>query len=125
MCVLLLFAAGASAQVEVRRHGEENPMITIAKSILWGGLAGLVLGGASALVVNDHQDDIFKWSFVGGVFGGLAVGVYHVATRPQPTGALLEMDSDGFALRAPTFTLRTDDADRTLRGQLTLFAYNF
>jgi hypothetical protein len=50
MAGAFLFPATGSAQVEVQRRGEENPVLTVSKSIVYGGLAGLVLGGALALV---------------------------------------------------------------------------
>lgn len=81
------------AQVQVVRTGQENPVITIGKSTLYGGATGLLLGLALSLVVDEDTGDIVKWSFVGGTFGGFLVGIYHVASRPQPSSALLQFDS--------------------------------
>jgi hypothetical protein len=88
---LLLFAVvrPAGAAVEVSRTGSENPMVEVARSVFWGGVAGLVIGSAIALARNgdDSWDDI-RWGFVGGTFLGLGFGIYHVTTRPQPSAAL-------------------------------------
>ena len=57
------------AAVNVSRTGSENPMVEVARSIIWGGVAGLVVGSAIALAGNgDNSGDIIKWSFVGGTF---------------------------------------------------------
>ncbi len=53
LCVVTVMTAGA--QVTVVRQGEENAFLTIAKSTAWGGLGGLVLGGAVALIADDNQ----------------------------------------------------------------------
>ena len=94
-------APAAQAAVEVRREGSENPMLEVAKSTFWGGLLGVMVGGALALATedNDNDGDIVRWSFVGGVFLGLGVGMYHVATRPSPT-ALLEFQDGSPSLHA-------------------------
>ena len=81
------------SQVTVVRGGEENPVITIGKSTLYGGATGLLLGLALSLVVDADTGDIVKWSFVGGTFGGFLLGIYHVAARPQPRSAFLQFDS--------------------------------
>jgi hypothetical protein len=129
LLILLIAAGDATAQVEVHRRGEENPMVTIAKATMWGGVAGLILGGAVALVADDNQGDIIKWSLVGGVFFGFGFGVYHVLTRPEPTGALLEFDRGGFALAMPTVNVGVERIpgldDAKLRGRVSLVSYNF
>jgi len=86
------------AAVNVSRTGSENPMVEVARSIIWGGVAGLVVGSAMALASNgDNSGDIIKWSFVGGTFLGLGFGIYHVTTRPQASAAL---DGRGLGLGA-------------------------
>ncbi|RPJ45258.1 MAG: hypothetical protein EHM19_05590 [Candidatus Latescibacterota bacterium] len=117
---------GASAQVVVSRQGDENPAISITKSIFWGGLGGLILGSAIALVAEEDEGEIIKWSFVGGTFAGLAVGIWHVTNRPEPRGALLEWAPDGLRVAAPAvrFEARPDpllageETDRTMRVAL-------
>lgn len=103
LIVLLLatIPGQTNAQVIVTREGTENPAIVVARSILWGGFGGLILGGATALAVDDHQEEIIKWSFVGGTFGGLVLGMWHVTHRPEPRGALLDFSPDGLSVDAP------------------------
>ncbi|MFH1679786.1 MAG: hypothetical protein ABIH26_03980 [Candidatus Eisenbacteria bacterium] len=115
-----------AAQVVVSRQGDENPAVSITKSIFWGGLGGLILGGAIALVADEDEGEIIKWSFVGGTFAGLAVGIWHVTRRPEPAGALLEIGPDGPRVAMPAFSLETrgdpllcgDETDRTVRVAL-------
>jgi hypothetical protein len=97
LILLSFFTNVADAQVQVVRGGEENPVVTIAKSTLYGAGAGLLLGFAAALVVENNEGEIIKWSFVGGTFGGFLFGVYHAATRPKPTASLLKIQPDGLA----------------------------
>jgi len=127
LLIVLLMASGADAQVKVWRVADENPMLVIAKATFWGGVTGLLLGGAVALVVDENQDDYLKWFTVGGVFFGFGFGVYHVLTRPGPSEALLEMDEDGLALGVPTLGIHRDGtgSDHGWRGQVTLFSYSF
>jgi hypothetical protein len=127
LLVFALFATAARADVEVRRYGAENPMVTIAKSTMWGGLAGLILGGATALVAGENEDDIIKWFFVGGVFVGCGVGIYHVATRPEPTASLLQIDGDGLAVNFPTVRFSPERVTGAYhwRGTVTLFSLGF
>jgi hypothetical protein len=107
--LVLGLAASARAQVTVVRAGEENPVVTIAKSTFWGGVTGLVLGGATALIVDNHRGDVLKWFFVGGTFGGFGFGVYHVLTREHPSSALLQIDDDGSSFGMPTLMLSRSD----------------
>ena len=130
--VLLLASLSAgwtrpcSAQVVVDRHGEENPAVSITKSVFWGALGGLILGGAIALVAEEDEGEIIKWSFVGGTFAGLGVGIWHVATRPEPAGALLEIGPEGTRIAMPAFSLEAErdplfagpQVDRTARVAL-------
>lgn len=127
VCFLLLFTVQAAAQVRVERTGEENPAMTITKSVLWGGLAGLMLGGATALAVEKNEVEIVKWFAVGGVFGGLAVGVLHVATRPGPTVGLVQKDGDRLTVNVPSISVfQAGDDMRPRRGvHVTLFATSF
>lgn len=90
----LLFAGtlapAASAAVNVNRSGDENPMKEVAKSTIYGGVAGLFVGLALAVAVedNDNDDDFIRWGFAGGTMLGLGMGLYWVGQRPQPTAAL-------------------------------------
>jgi O-antigen/teichoic acid export membrane protein len=86
-------APATQAGVNVERSSSENPMLEVAKSTVYGGLAGLVLGSAVALVNNGNNDgDIIKWGFVGGTFLGFGYGLYYVSSRPKPS-ALLELEN--------------------------------
>ena len=102
LCATLAFGAlpaPASAAVNVERQGAENPMVEVFRSTVYGALAGLVVGGAIALAVNDEDatGDIFRWSIVGGTVVGLGAGIYFVSKRPQPS-ALLELKDGGLSL---------------------------
>lgn len=81
-------AATAHAQVRVERHGAENPMVEVFKSTIYGGLAGLLVGGAIEWASEDSNGDAVKWGFITGTFVGLGFGLYWVSTRPQPKAAL-------------------------------------
>lgn len=104
-CAVLLScgASGGHAQVRVERRGAENPMVEVYRSTLYGGLVGLLLGGAVALATeDDDQDgDVIRWSIVAGTFFGFAYGLYHVHTRPQPSG-LLELRQGELRAGVPT-----------------------
>ena len=97
---LCALPAPASAAVNVERKGAENPVAEVFKSTVYGALAGLVVGGAIALAVNDENSsgDIMRWSFVGGTMIGLGAGIYFVSKRPQPT-ALLELKNGSLGLQ--------------------------
>ena len=103
--VLLAGADPAAAQLIETRQGEANPVVSIFKSTIYGGLAGLVLGGAVELIDDDDDNtDALKWGFVGGAFFGFGYGLYHVMTRPEPQ-ALLERGPEGWKLGLPQPTL--------------------
>ena len=93
LCGVLLVqltAPAARASVNVERRGDENPMQEVAKSVIYGGLAGLVLGSAIAIAndSNSNDGDIVRWGFAGGAFLGLGMGLWWVTNRPQPAAAL-------------------------------------
>ena len=85
------FAPSALAAVNVERVGSENAVLEVAKSAIYGGLGGLVVGGAIALMDtnNNNAGDIWRWGFITGTLFGLGYGIYHVANRPAPS-ALIE-----------------------------------
>lgn len=83
-------ASPALAAVNVERTGSENPMVEVTRSILYGGLAGLMMGGAIALATeSDNAGDIIRWGIVTGTFVGLGFGLHHVTHRPQ---AMIEIE---------------------------------
>ena len=93
-------AAPEVLAVEISRNGAENPMVEIARSVMWGAVAGFVVGGAIALAAKDDSGESIRWGIVVGTGAGLAAGVYFVSHRPQPT-ALLELH-DGKLAPGPT-----------------------
>lgn len=101
-CLLISMGAPAArAAVNVERNSAENPVVEISRSVIYGGLAGLVVGGAIALASeSDNSGDIVRWCFVGGTLAGLAAGIYFVSSRPQPR-AVIEVDGGALRLHAP------------------------
>lgn len=61
-------------------RADDSTIIQISKSTIYGGLLGLLLGGAVAIVVEDDRDEPIRWGLVLGVFGGFAYGVYAAST---------------------------------------------
>ena len=99
---ILVAAAPVHAAVNVTRTGSENPVQEIAKSTIYGGAAGLILGAAVALVDDGSDSDKLKWGFAGGTFFGFGFGLYHVLSRPS-AAAMIEVQ-DGkvrLALASP------------------------
>jgi len=116
LSVILLAAPLASealAAVNVTRSGDENPMKEVAKSIIYGGLAGLTLGLAFAWATegDDSDGDIIRWTFVGGTMAGLGMGIYWVTKRPQPVAAL-EFENGHVRAAVPAVALDRDGAAR-------------
>ncbi|MFQ5674816.1 MAG: hypothetical protein ACE5G1_02880 [bacterium] len=119
---LVAVYSNAQAQVTVVRGGQENPVISIAKSTLYGAATGVLLGLALTLVVDEDTGDILKWSFVGGTFGGFLFGIYHVSTRPEPSAALLQFDARGLVkMNVPKPQLRLN-RDRTVDFRVSLMS---
>jgi hypothetical protein len=53
-----------------------DPLLTVFKNTLLGGVTGLVLGSAVSLVTDeDHRSDVVRWGCVIGTLGGFAMGV--------------------------------------------------
>jgi hypothetical protein len=94
-----------AAAVNVERSGSENPMVEVARSTIYGGLTGLVLGGAIAWARDgDNGYNIVRWGFVAGSFFGFGYGLYHVSSRPSAR-ALLEIHGGTPRLDIPTVML--------------------
>jgi len=92
--------AKESGSVEITRGGAENPMVEIARSVMWGAVAGFVVGGAIALAAKDDSGESLRWGIVAGTGVGLVAGIYFVSHRPQPA-SLLEFQ-DGKLSPGPT-----------------------
>ena len=87
----------AMAEVNVERRSDENPVVEVARSVMWGAVAGAVVGGAVALADTSPDNSTpVRWGIVGGTALGLAYGLWWSAKRPS--GAMLEIE-DG-TLRA-------------------------
>ena len=91
-------------------------MREVARSVVWGGLAGLTVGGAIAVATDgtEHDGDAIRWGFALGTFVGLGYGLWWVSRRPQPS-ALLEMSGGRLVAHA---ALPEPDAGGTLRLRL-------
>ncbi len=101
--VVLLTGSGAGAQIIETRQGDANPMVSVFKSTLYGGLAGLVLGLAIELADDDDDGgDAVRLGFVGGTFLGFGYGIYHVTSRSRPGSALLEGNAEGWEWSVPS-----------------------
>ena len=99
--LLMVTAAPLHAAVHVTRSGSENPMQEIAKSTIYGGAAGLILGAAVAIVDDGSNSDKLKWGFAGGTFFGFGLGFYHVLSRPSGA-AMIEVRGGNVRLALAT-----------------------
>lgn len=62
-------------------QASDNGVLQVMKSALYGGVAGLLLGGVLTLVVDsDSRDDVVRWGVVLGTFGGFAYGIYDLSS---------------------------------------------
>jgi len=92
LVILSLLVPGGLAQP--RRAVAEEKLKTLLIVALYGGAAGLLLGGVLTLVVDkDNRDDALRWGIVVGTFAGFAYGVYEIrggsdefSAWPQPAG---------------------------------------
>jgi hypothetical protein len=83
------------ADIQVQRRSDENPAVEIARSTVYGGLAGLSVGLAFAALDKDNpHPDLIPNSFAIGTFAGLGLGLYWVFSRPQPV-AMIHVDEAG------------------------------
>ena len=88
--LLGLPASPARAEVIVERQGQENPMVEVFKSTVYGALAGIVVGLAiEAADDGSDQGEAIRWGFVAGTGAGLLTGVYFTARR-APAEPVLE-----------------------------------
>ena len=120
-CLLLNVAAPAAfASVNVNRNGDENPMKEVAKSVIYGGLAGLVVGSAIAVATEGSSGDAdaVRWGFAGGTFIGLGMGLWWVTKRPQPSAAL-ELRDGELRAQLPTPVVGRDGRTRVALARVT------
>jgi hypothetical protein len=97
LAMLVGIVESAMAEVNVERRSDENPVVEVARSVMWGAVAGAVVGGAVALADTSPDNSTpVRWGIVGGTALGLAYGLWWSAKRPS--GAMLEIQ-DG-TLRA-------------------------
>ena len=82
----------AEAQVSVVREGEANPVIAVAKSAFWGGVAGVTTGFAIGLAVKDYE--VMRYTIAAGTLIGMYYGWRHVNDRPEVIPAF-ELNTDG------------------------------
>jgi len=80
LTVLLVLVTLLTSPMVPRAAAEDSTLIRISKSTIYGGLLGILLGSAVALVVDDNRDEPIRWGLVIGVFGGFAYGVYSAST---------------------------------------------
>ena len=80
LTVLLVLVTLLTSPMVPSAAAEDSTLIRISKSTMYGGLLGLLLGGAVAIVVKDNRDEPIRWGLVIGVFGGFAYGVYSAST---------------------------------------------
>ena len=119
-CLLFqLLAPAALAGVNVNRGGDENPMKEVAKSVIYGGMAGLVIGGAIAWASESGDGGAVRWGFVTGTFVGLGMGIWWVTKRPSASAAI---EWKGGELRAQ---LPTPGVGAEGQAQLTLARVRF
>ena len=101
------------AAVNVNRAGDENPVKEVAKSVLYGGLAGLTVGAALAIATeNNHNDDDYvRWGFATGTLAGLGIGMWWITSRPSASAAL-EFQNGRWSVGAPAMALGPDGTTR-------------
>jgi hypothetical protein len=105
---LLASAPAASAA------SSENAMQEITKSLFYGGVAGLAVGGVILVANNgDNAGGILKWSFVTGAFIGLGYGLYEVSSGRDSYG-LIDIEEGRLRLRAVLPEPAPDGARMTL-----------
>ncbi len=68
---------------------DDNPVVEVARSTMWGAIGGTILGLAAALVVEDGGEAV-KWGFVAGTFGGFIWGVVYATGRSDPGNASMQ-----------------------------------
>jgi hypothetical protein len=86
LVLTLVLAAVLGTVAAPREARADNSFNEVAKTTVLGAAAGLVVGGAIALLADDGEP--VKWGFVLGTFGGLGYGLYNTN---KSTASLLEL----------------------------------
>jgi hypothetical protein len=83
-CILFPITAIAKEKEEkiYVRTEEAHPFWIIGKSTMWGGLTGLMLGGAIH-ILGDNKESVAGKGFAAGVIIGFAVGLYAETNRKK------------------------------------------
>jgi hypothetical protein len=117
VAIVVATAGPSYADVIVERTGSENPVQEIAKSVLWGSVAGLVLGSALTLATENADNDaaMIRYGFAGGALLGLGVGIMHVSSRPS--AAMLEFEDGHLHLASASFIQVRPAPIPSLRGE--------
>lgn len=122
---LLCFLAG---MLPARAAASENKVLGVAKDTVYGAASGLLLGGATALIVRqDQRWGAIRWGVALGTFGGFFYGLYDLhrpkeeyssldETRPFPCPG--EPDPPLRASFGPSTTRTAPDSRRPGAGSV-------
>ena len=116
-------APPALAEVNVERHSSENPMVEVARSTMYGALAGLIVGGAIELAAKDDSGEPLRWGIVGGTMVGLGYGLWWTSHRPS--GAMLEYEDGTLRAHAMPTIQGVVTPDGMREAQIRLVAIRF
>ena len=112
-------AEAASTPAEVlplAAYYQGNPMVEVARSTIYGAIAGTVLGLAAALVIEDG-DEVVKWGFVLGTFGGFFWGLSY-ASKSSSAALDLRLDKPARVSLPIPMLLRAPDRSLEVRVPL-------
>jgi len=82
---------------------DDNPVVEVARSTMWGAIGGTILGLAAALVVEDGGEAV-KWGFVAGTFGGFIWGLVYASGRDASQYAHLIEQREAAGSLLPAFS---------------------
>jgi hypothetical protein len=80
---LLVAVCARDSSATVVRTANENPVVEIARSTFYGGLAGLSVGLAYASLDHNAGGGATSSGYAIGTLVGLGVGIYYVSTRGE------------------------------------------
>lgn len=103
------------------RTEEAHPFWVIGKSTLWGGLTGLMLGGAVD-ILSDNDESIAGKGFAIGVIIGFGVGLYSEVNRNKKE----DEESKNISINVlPQINVKKTDNKKVLVYKWDLIRYNF